>query len=192
MDARTARKLVRGFQDLERATATVRIGVITDIDPLSVTIGGSDVPYTSVKAIDGAALDVDDVVAALTFGRDLLILGRIGDGTTGAWIAATLENSWVNYGSGKAAASYTRDPLGIVRLRGAIKNGTTTAGTTILTLPAGYRPAHDKYGAAYTDDNSPRIWTWTVSPGGLVAINGLALSGSTFVTLDEISFRAEQ
>jgi hypothetical protein len=57
-----------------------------------------------------------------------------------AWKDLTLENSWVNYGSGFATAQYYQDIFGRVWVKGVIKNGTTTAGTTIATLPAGFLP----------------------------------------------------
>jgi hypothetical protein len=56
-----------------------------------------------------------------------------------AWTAPTLLNSWVNYGAGNVDAAYRK--IGdMVQLRGQVKNGTTTAGTSILTLPVGFRP----------------------------------------------------
>jgi Tfp pilus assembly protein PilV len=60
-------------------------------------------------------------------------------GTT--WTAPTLQNSWVNYGSGWTGAGYTKSPDGIVALQGLIRSGTVTSGTTIATLPSGYRPS---------------------------------------------------
>ena len=59
------------------------------------------------------------------------------------WTAPTLLNSWVNFGSGYANAGYRKDPAtGLVYLRGMISSGTTTNGTVILNLPAGFRPAN--------------------------------------------------
>lgn len=57
-----------------------------------------------------------------------------------SWTAPTLLNSWINYGSSYQTAAYMKDRTGRVWLRGMIKNGTATTGTTILTLPSGYRP----------------------------------------------------
>lgn len=56
-----------------------------------------------------------------------------------SWVSPALSNSWVNFGGAFQAVSYRR--VGdIVQMRGSAKNGTTTTGTTIYTLPAGYRP----------------------------------------------------
>lgn len=59
------------------------------------------------------------------------------------WHAMTLQNSWVNQGGTRVTAQYRRvpSPAKSIELVGAIKNGTITDGTTIATLPAGYRPA---------------------------------------------------
>lgn len=59
---------------------------------------------------------------------------------TDGWTALTLQNGWVNYGGGWATAAY-RKAAGIVYVRGLIRDGSTPAGTTITTLPVGYRPA---------------------------------------------------
>ena len=54
-----------------------------------------------------------------------------------AWVAPTFTNSWVNYGSGFQTAGYRR--IGdVVYLRGLVKLG--TLGTSMFTLPVGYRP----------------------------------------------------
>lgn len=56
------------------------------------------------------------------------------------WVSLTLVSSWVNYGSGYVTAQY-RKINGVVHVRGVIKSGTTTGGTVVATLPAGYRPS---------------------------------------------------
>jgi hypothetical protein len=58
-------------------------------------------------------------------------------GTPTAWTALTLQNSWVNFGGGYQVGQY-RMVGDIVYLRGVVCSG--TAGQTIATLPAGYRP----------------------------------------------------
>ena len=59
---------------------------------------------------------------------------------TGIANAMTLQNSWVAFGSSFDEPQYILGEDGIVTCTGAIKSGTVTAGTTIATLPAGYRP----------------------------------------------------
>jgi hypothetical protein len=74
------------------------------------------------------------------------------------WIAPTLLNSWINYGSPYIEAGYFKDVWGMVHLRGMVKNG--TMGQAIFTLPLGYRPpggshfpvaSNDAWGEAYID-----------------------------------------
>ncbi len=48
-------------------------------------------------------------------------------------------NSWVNFGGVYAPARFRRDINGWVTVEGLVKSG--TVGTTVFTLPAGYRPA---------------------------------------------------
>jgi hypothetical protein len=54
-----------------------------------------------------------------------------------AWQTPTLLNSWVNFGAPYTSAAYYKDTIGVVRLKGMVKSGTTT---TVMTLPVGYRP----------------------------------------------------
>jgi hypothetical protein len=91
------------------------------------------------------------------FGDDLTLNGKEGSISLGlggmalqhtsgvtitqeSWATPSLQNGWVNYGSGEQTMRYRKDSNGTVWLQGVIKFGTTTSGTLILTLPAGYRP----------------------------------------------------
>jgi hypothetical protein len=57
-----------------------------------------------------------------------------------AWQTPTFQNGWVNYDNVYNSAGYFKDSLGIVHLRGLVRNGTSN--TTIFILPAGYRPSN--------------------------------------------------
>lgn len=75
------RSILTRLAELERTATRRRRGVITDADPLSVAVSGSEVPYVGVKAIAGIGrLAVDDVVECLVTQNDLIILGRAGAG----------------------------------------------------------------------------------------------------------------
>ena len=54
-----------------------------------------------------------------------------------SWITAVLQNGWAH---GTGGLQYFKDSMGIVNLHGEVKDGTTTSGTIITTLPEGYRP----------------------------------------------------
>jgi hypothetical protein len=102
---------------------------------------------------------------------------------TPTWTAATLENSWVNFGSGYTEAAYYKDAYGFVHLHGTIKNGTTTDGTTILTLPAGFRPAmHCNFLASNNGNVASIVVTSTggITIGGLTSATELSLNGIYF------------
>lgn len=69
----------------------------------------------------------------------------VGGGQDSGWRAVggagepAFVNSWVNGGGGYQAMQFRLDALGRVWIRGYASTGTN--GTTIFTLPAGYRPA---------------------------------------------------
>jgi len=48
------------------------------------------------------------------------------------------QNSWVAFGTSDAIPGFYKDAWGNVYLQGTLKSG--TVGTTMFTLPAGYRP----------------------------------------------------
>lgn len=61
------------------------------------------------------------------------------------WHAATLQNAWTTVGvTAFDEPGYMKDPTGRVWIRGVAANGNNAAGTTVFTLPAGYRPAQRK------------------------------------------------
>lgn len=84
-----------------------------------------------------------------------------------AWTAPTLLNSWVNFGGVYVGAAY-RKVGDMVQLRGSIKNGTVTAGTTIYTLPVGFRPPATHVFATLDGNNA--ISRFDVDASGNVAI----------------------
>lgn len=64
-----------------------------------------------------------------------------GVGTMGVIKPATLQNGWVAYGAGDESLQFIKSESGLVTLYGAIKDGTSTNGTEVCELPAGFRPA---------------------------------------------------
>lgn len=100
-----------------------------------------------------------------------------GDG----WHQATLQNKWTNYGQGYNTAAYTRTDDDWVRIRGLVQGG--TIGTTIFTLPVGYRPPARGLFAASTSPNAyGRVDVH--SSGAVVAITG----SNGWISLDGIAF----
>lgn len=169
----------------------VRQGTVDAVNAdgtIDVTLGGSTVVVPSVVTLGGITGAAGDGVWLLQWDRDLLAIG----GAAGGWTAPTLANSWVDYGGGYETAGYRRDPGGIVRLKGVVKNGTAAA--TLFTLPVGYRPdevaiyivkgrtSGGTYGDARVDvDPSGAVSLSAnagISPGGAAA--WVSLAGITF------------
>ena len=103
-----------------------------------------------------------------------------------AWVAPTLQNSWVDYGLGFQAAQYAKIVGNVVMLRGLIKNGTTTYNTVIFALPVDYRPAADLIFATASFGAYGEV---RVLADGNVVV-GVAAS-STWLSLDGVAFRAD-
>jgi hypothetical protein len=55
-----------------------------------------------------------------------------------AWITPTLLNGWLNFGGAFDEASYMKDSLGFVHIKGLVQSG--SAASAIFNLPPGYRP----------------------------------------------------
>jgi hypothetical protein len=109
---------------------------------------------------------------------------KIISDTTTAWTNLTLQNSWVHSGGTYPNASYRLNALGEVELRGAIKSGITTSGTTIATLPAGFRPTHDRNYVVYSTDGTNYILgTIQITSAGAIR---LFSGGNVILSLDSI------
>jgi hypothetical protein len=108
------------------------------------------------------------------------------------WTPAPLLSNqfttWVNYGPGWSTAAYTKDPSGIVHLKGlvtCVPNDFTgcAAIDEIFTLPAGYRPAENSVFATLSNNMIGRITI--ASDGQVIAEIGqpqewISLEGITF------------
>jgi hypothetical protein len=107
-----------------------------------------------------------------------------------SWTAPTFQNSWTNYdASSWEEAGYMKDSLGFVHVRGFLKGGTTTPGTTVFTMPAGYRPLKNSYYPGGMNSSSAYT-SWQVTPNGEVKV---ATGGSTtYSPIGHIIFKAEQ
>jgi hypothetical protein len=120
-------------------------------------------------------VETQNSVVQPTIRRDLVA------GATEAWVAPTFVNSWVNYGGTMATAGYTITQDVMVKLKGTVKNG--TAGSTIFTLPAGFRPDADMYFPAASGTSVGRVLV--TSAGVVQQSNGV----TTEFGLDNVFFR---
>lgn len=84
------RDITARLDAFKRAMPRFRMGIVIATGPLEVALGGSDSTFTGVRSL--AAVDVDDTVACLTFGNDMLVLGVIADGSPDT-IAGTISGA---------------------------------------------------------------------------------------------------
>lgn len=106
----------------------------------------------------------------------------------GAVSQPAFANSWAQEAAQPVAAFY-KDIAGVVHLKGSIQNG--VIGQAAFTLPAGYRPLENNrpFTAYSLTGGGPTIGRVDVMANGQVIP---ALGGNVRMTLDNISFRAEQ
>lgn len=108
---------------LDAAVPVPEVGetvVLTATELLQFFDGAVWVPLATV-------VEVDAVVAAL--------------GVVGAWQFPTLQNGWVNFGSGEQEVRYRLERDGTtVRMQFVIRSGSTTVNSEIFTLAVGFRP----------------------------------------------------
>lgn len=71
----------RRMDHLRRTSVRLRMGDVTAVSPLSITLGNSTTTYDSVRCV-GASPAVGDRVAVLCWGNDLLVLGAITYGSS--------------------------------------------------------------------------------------------------------------
>jgi hypothetical protein len=107
-----------------------------------------------------------------------------------AFNPAVLENAWLVFGSGDMDPGYMKDQLGFVHIRGHVKDGTTTPGTTIFTLPTGYRPSSAlEFNTVSNDGTKDIVARVTVTADGRVVFTTGAYQ---FFSLNIPPFKAEQ
>ena len=97
--------------------------------------------------------------------------------------APSLANSWVNFGAPRLVAGYWKDSMDVVHLQGTIKDGTATPGTTLFTLPSGYRPS-DLVSFPVTSNGA--FGSVNITSAGVVSIEA---GSNTSFALDGITFR---
>ncbi|MFB6364462.1 hypothetical protein ACFCP7_10410 [Paenibacillus elgii] len=102
------------------------------------------------------------------------------------WIAPTLLNGWVN-STGTPPASYMKDEMGFVHLRGNIRGGAVAVNTPLFRLPVGYRPSGTLYIPTVSNSSFATIFIYA---DGTVGLN--TGGSSTDLSLENILFRGEQ
>lgn len=118
--------------------------------------------------------DCQDIrVGANTF--NAAVITRVVDngvGTMGVVKTANLQNGWVAYGTGQATLKFIKTAAGLVNLYGAIKDGVTTNGTLLTTLPTGFRPSEIlRFCVLVVNAGTPQPAQITIETDGSVRVN---------------------
>jgi hypothetical protein len=98
---------------------------------------------------------------------------------------ASFQNSWINFGGSIHSVGYRKNSLGNVELRGMARDGSTTNGSTIFTLPVEYRPAKEMYFTVAQLNTSVPYSAVFVAPDGRV---GVFSAGNAGLSFDNVSF----
>lgn len=133
-------------------------------------------PYLTASPEERMAAEIADLKARLA-----ALESRQTRLRTTAWVAPTLLNGWSNLGGLTAPAGY-RIVGGVVWLRGVVTGGTTTVGTTIFTLPAGFRASHRLIFPVVSNNAFGRA---SVDPDGTVQF---FIGSNVWFSLDGIAF----
>jgi len=104
----------------------------------------------------------------------------------GTWNAMGLVNGWAAYGGIFATPQFTKGSDGLVSFKGLIGSGVVTNGTTIFTLPVGYRPAEYQIFIVGTSIGAGSV---EVMPDGRVIS---VATNAGWTSLDGLTFLAEQ
>ncbi|MGL4631651.1 MAG: LytR/AlgR family response regulator transcription factor [Leadbetterella sp.] len=105
-----------------------------------------------------------------------------------AFQSVFFQNSWGNQNAGYSTAQYYKDKEGRVHIKGVVVNGTATiSGSTIFTLPVGYRPFGNEQLVYNTFDGVTNRRVDIMPNGEVKSVNG----GAALIFLDGISFRAD-
>lgn len=160
--------------------------------PTKAQIDALDVDADTLDGFDSTAflrtkaqVDALGVDAGTLDGIDSTAFLRVTQDT--GWLAPAYVGSWATYGDGGVygAAAYRRLPTGRVVMRGMVVGG--ASGTSIFTLPVGYRPTKQLITVALASSGAGRV---DVQTGGGVTWES---SGSpAWLSLALVSFMADQ
>lgn len=108
------------------------------------------------------------------------------------WNAATLQNGWTYFGAPYNQAGYFLDKFGVVHLTGLVSNPNANppSGSTIFTLPAGYRPGARELHAVQVNPNA--IGRCDILTTGEVQMIAPTQGAGGWFSLDGITFRVAQ
>ena len=107
---------------------------------------------TNAIVIDADCVNVRVGANVFSTGWSSPILDN-GIGTMGVLKTASLQNGWVSF-TASETINFIKSIDGLVTISGSTKDGTTTNGTLLFTLPPGFRPGTVVRTPAYSYDNA--------------------------------------
>jgi hypothetical protein len=157
-----------------KGIGTISRGIAFVSDTLSLVRSTAD--DTSAAATTDLTVDASGNFDIAVSGGYTQFGGRLG----GAWTGLSFGSGWGDYGGGEQTGQYKK--IGdLVLLRGLVTRS-SGVGTTIATLPSGYRPAAYSRFVQETVSGVGRV---DVHPDGTVIFTS---GGSGWVCLDRIAF----
>jgi len=132
---------------IENVTALSTAFFATGDSTTNVGAGNSATATTVEVSITGSTKSAGEPITT-TLKRRMSRLDQANPtSTTSRWTTwangggtGQLQNSWTHYGTPFATPGYIKTSGGVVFLKGLLRGGTTTSGTIVAKLPAGYRP----------------------------------------------------
>lgn len=113
-------------------------------------------------------------------------------GLTPIWSAPVLSANVTNYAAGWDVSGYYKDVTGRVFLRGLIKGTGITVGSTLFTLPPGFRPtANQMFAAIGYTGSAYEVCRLDVDSSGVVYVNAIVSGAGNptgFLSLSGVSF----
>ena len=191
----TARLWTEEKGDLLSVTAAGAVGIGTS-DPqgkLNIVHKAEDANGSAVIVgpTNGANLRLGyhaDYAWIQSHGSKPLMINPVGNAVTirqEDWQPVKFQDGWTDYGAKYNPAAFFKDSLGIVHLRGLVKDGGLGYEKTIFTLPPGYRPEFRQlFVNARHDQASGRVDVET--NGRVIPTSGT----SNWMSLDGLTFRA--
>lgn len=172
--------------DINGGTSTVAAGIITGVALNSLASPATVTKHIRIRNSVGIKIDnnampsltADSIASIDIASSNSCIVGNNLVGTTtsvvddgasvtigvvfqvGAAGRPAFTNSWVNFGSGGVTASFYKETTGRVVIEGLIKTG--TVGTSVFTLPLGYRPALNHLVTVYSSGVPATVLTINV------------------------------
>jgi hypothetical protein len=179
-------------------TAQLKANAVKSPKVAPNTLVGADINEAKLGMVPSAAnadqLDsLDSTAFARTTSEAWRMVGAPGQPAFTDNCGSVLWANWAEGGTSFNEVGFYKDSVGIVHLKGLAAhacNDGNGAGTTIFTLPVGYRPLETELQVTLSNNTVNRI---NVNANGTV-VPELAVGNNAsiqWISLDGISFRAE-